>query len=481
MEDVLDRWRISVGRFGTRFSALAIGLSFCLVGMAPASASAAQTSTAQTSTAQTSTAQIGTAQIGTAQIGAAQTGTAQTGAAQTGAAQTGAVQTGAAQIGATQTVAAQTGPAQSGPAQSGAVQTNAIGNKVSGAFVLGSKQIPLPGGEWIVAGHGTQPFHMAKLGAFGAIETAVLFMARQDRIVAVLEVNSNTLQVNDGWGRTKACAENAKQFLLVLRYQTGWETSCLFVEATKFDSGSPGPAAWEQARQFARASKLTMAPMWLTAGFRVSDRQDLVDVRYHFDPALMLGSSAAPLVTEADWSTAAVNGDPLRHGAVQVVSAWASGFDSWVESGLRNQIRGTPGPMPEVAAIDASAPSIDAKLTELDGLYRDGRITWDAYAAQSKAATTQVPVYKAQTSLLSNSVEKNISFRSFGTFVDYGIAYIVTANTAVSWGIALTLNATDSVWFVLNDRYWDRHYAALNTHDSERIVDFTYIGGGLGS
>ena len=356
-----------------------------------------------------------------------------------------------------------------------------VGDKFSRAFQLGGKQIPLPGGEWVLAGHGTQPFHMAKLGAFGAIETAVLFMTQQDRIVAVLEVNSNTLQVNDGWGRTKACAEDSKQFLLVLRYKTGWETSCLFVQATKFDSGSSGPAAWEQAREFARSAKLSMPPMWLTAGFRVSDRQDLIDVRYHFSPALTLGGSAASFGTEADWSVAAVNADPLRRGAVQTVTSWASGFDAWVELGLRNQITATPGSMPEIAAFESSTPSIDVKLAELDGLYRDGQITWDAYVAQSKAATTQVPVYKEQTSLLSNSVEKNISFRSFGTFVDYGIAYIVTANTAVSWGIALTLNATDSVWFVLNDRYWDRHYAALNTHDSERIVDFTYIGGGLGS
>jgi uncharacterized membrane protein len=66
----------------------------------------------------------------------------------------------------------------------------------------------------------------------------------------------------------------------------------------------------------------------------------------------------------------------------------------------------------------------------------------------------------------------------FGTFVDYGIAYVVTASNAVSWGIALTINATDSVWFVLNDQYWDNYYAKLNTHDSERIVDFIYIGEG---
>ena len=32
------------------------------------------------------------------------------------------------------------------------------------------------------------------------------------------------------------------------------------------------------------------------------------------------------------------------------------------------------------------------------------------------------------------------------------------------------------LWFVLNDQYWDRHYASLSTHDSERVVDFLYVG-----
>jgi uncharacterized membrane protein len=354
-----------------------------------------------------------------------------------------------------------------------------VGDKVSRTIELGGKQIPLPGGEWILAGAGTQPFHMPALGAFGAINSAILLQTQQNRVVAVLEVNSNALQVNDGWGRTQACAEDSSHFLLVVRYKTGWETSCLFARTTRFNSASPGPVAWEQASAFAHKANLTMPQMWLTAGFRVSDRQDLVDVRYHFDPALMLGgSAAAALDNEEDWTAEAVNADPLRQGAAQIVSSWASGFDTWIERGLRNQISGTPGPLPAAAALEARNSSVDDKLAELDSLYRDHHITWDSYVAQSQTAITEVPVYKQQTSLLSNSVKKNISFRSLGTMVDWGIAYVVTANTAISWGIALTLNATDSVWFVLNDQYWDRRFAAMNTHDSERIVDFTYIGDG---
>ncbi|HEX3402943.1 MAG TPA: DUF2061 domain-containing protein [Acetobacteraceae bacterium] len=353
-----------------------------------------------------------------------------------------------------------------------------IGDKVSNHLMLGNKQIPLPAGEWVLAGLGTQPFTMPALGAFGTIQTAVLFLPRGDRIDAVLEVNTNTIPVNDGWGRAKAC-QDGQQFLLLTHYKTGWETSCAFVEATRFGADSAGPPAWEQARGFARQAKLDMPDLWLTAGFRVSDRQDLVDARFHFNPALTLGTAAANHTELADWSPDAVKQDPLRLAAVQVVTSWASGFDAWVERGLRNQITDAPGPMPEVSAYTSSAPFVDMKLRELDQLYRDRHISWGAYLAQSQMATTEVPIYQLQTSLLSNSVRKNISFRAFGTFVDYGIAYIVTASNAVSWGIALTINATDSVWFVLNDQYWDDYYAKLNTHDSERLVDFTYIGGGV--
>jgi uncharacterized membrane protein len=352
-----------------------------------------------------------------------------------------------------------------------------VGDKLSHHLMLGNKQVPLPAGEWVVAGMGTQPFTMPALGAFGTIQTAVLFLATGNRIDAVLEVNTNTIPVNDGWGRTKYCADR-NQFQLVTRYKTGWETSCAFVEATQFGADSVGPPAWEQARGFARKAKLTMTDLWLTAGFRISDRQDLMDVRFHFNPALMLGASAANLTALADWTSDAVKADPLRLGAVQVVSSWTSGFDAWIERGLRNQVSDAPGPMPEVAAYATITPFVDRKLLELDRLYRDGRLTWAAYLAQSETTRTEVPVYQQQTSLLSNSVRKNISFRSLGTIVDYGIAYLVTASNAISLGIALTINATDSVWFVLNDTYWDDYYAKLNTHDSERIVDFTYIGGG---
>ncbi len=130
-----------------------------------------------------------------------------------------------------------------------------VGERVTHHVMLGDKQVPLPAGEWVVAGLGTQPFQMPALGAYGTIETAVLFRTRGNRIDAVLEANANRIPVNDGWGRTRSCMPG-KQLLVVTRYKTGWETSCAFVEATRFAAASAGPPAWEQARHFAGEAKL---------------------------------------------------------------------------------------------------------------------------------------------------------------------------------------------------------------------------------
>jgi uncharacterized membrane protein len=353
-----------------------------------------------------------------------------------------------------------------------------VGDKLEQHLILGNKQIPLPAGEWVLGGLGTQAFQMPAVGAFGTIETAVLLRISGEHVVAVLEVNANQIPVNDGWGRTKSCVTEGRQLLVITRYKTGWETACAFVQPTRFGGNSAGPPAWEQARDFARSHALTMPALWLTAGFRISDRQDLIDARYHFDPALLMGATAARYQDLSDWTKAAAAADPLRANAVQMVSAWASGFGAWVEKGMRNQIANTPDPMPEVAAYLSNTPFVDAKLRDLDRLYRNGQVSWDSYIEQSHKAINEVPLYQPQVSLVSNSIKKNMSFRFFGTFVDYAIAYVVTASNAVSWGIALTINSTDSFWFVLNDQYWDDYYAKQNTHDSERLVDFTYIGGG---
>src|SRR5262245_31022145 len=92
----------------------------------------------------------------------------------------------------------------------------AVGDTITGNLAIGEKQVPLPQGDWVVAGLGAQTFDMPEVGAFGAIRSVILFQRAGDRVVAVAEINTNAIAVNDGWGRTRSC-QRGQQFLLVTR------------------------------------------------------------------------------------------------------------------------------------------------------------------------------------------------------------------------------------------------------------------------
>lgn len=352
----------------------------------------------------------------------------------------------------------------------------AVGETVTGNLAVGEKQVPLPQGDWIIAGLGAQDFDMPEVGAFGAIRSVILFQRVGERVVAIAEINTNAIAVNDGWGRTRSCARG-QQFLLVTRYRTGWEMSCFFVQPTYAPAGAAGPETWQQARRFAASNRLAVPDLWLTAGFRVSDRQDLVDARFHFDPALFMGTAAETARRPADWASEIVRSDPVKLGAAQLLATWAIGFDSWIERGLRNELRAASPVMPQVAAFLTDTPQVDAKLLALEQLYREGLLNRADYRAQSRQAATEVPMIIEQTGGgLPLSVRKNISFRVFGSIVDYILAFAVTLSSPVSTGITATIVALHSVVFVFNDNFWEDYFARRTTRNAERVIDFTYIG-----
>jgi len=354
-------------------------------------------------------------------------------------------------------------------------QAVAVGDAVRGHIAVGEKQVPLPRGEWIVAGLGTQDFEMPEIGAYGAIRNVVLFQRQGNRVVAAAEINVNAIPVNDGWGRTKSCVKGT-QYLMMVRYRTGWELSCLFVQPTLAPADGPGPKAWSDARRLAATTGQTVPDFWLTAGFRVSDRQDIVDARYHFDPALFLGADTPGAREPATWQGDAVKASPPRLAAAQLLSVWAMAFDGWIERGLRNQIgTGTADP-PHVAPFLTDAPQIDAKLLALEQLHRAGQLSAEDYRAQQRLALVEQPKVVDQTSWIPLAMQKNISFRTFGSSVDYILAFVVTLSNPLSSAITATIVTIHSFIFVFNDNWWEDYWAKRTTRDASRMVDFIYVG-----
>ena len=180
----------------------------------------------------------------------------------------------------------------------GAVVTNVI--------PIAGKQVPLPEGPWIVAGAGHTRWASEVEGAYGAIANLVLFRLQGRVVDAALELNVNELAVMDGWGIAADCMRGDLA-LAVVRYRTGWDESCFFVTHTL--AVTPGiPPAWDQALRLASDADLIMAPVWLSTGFRVSNRRDIIDARFHFSPS----TRGIPVEISSSWSDSAWHGDATR-------------------------------------------------------------------------------------------------------------------------------------------------------------------------
>lgn len=351
---------------------------------------------------------------------------------------------------------------------------NNVGDKVQGHLKLKDKQVPLPRGQWTIVGVGAQDYRNEALGAFGIIQSFILVQLNGKQVAAIAEINTNSIPVTDGWGLTASC-NKAEQLLLVTRYRTGWDLSCFFIEPTSL-TGEAGPGSWRDARAYLAKAGLVLPPLALTVGFRTSDRQDVVDLRLHFDPAQFPGIAGKLATSPEAWQAEAVKADPIRMQAVELLSNWALGVDGWIEIGISNSLRAEPIEGPVRSAVLTNAPLVDRKLLMIESLYSDRKIDASSLAAQEAVALNERPIVLEQTSGLSNSMRKNISFRVFGSVVDYLLAYVVTLSGPISAGITASIITIHSGIFILNDRYWDDYFAKQTTRDAKRIVDFTYLG-----
>jgi uncharacterized membrane protein len=148
------------------------------------------------------------------------------------------------------------------------------GTELSGTLPLYGKPVPLPPGAWRVAAAGfAQIRENAPPDPYGAIASVLLERPAPTAGEEKLLVQTNVLPVTGGWGSPPECADPDTLF----RYAAASHDlldACAFVlglaDAQRLHAALPG---------------LTPGSLpWpaLLAGFRVSDRRDMLEIRYAF-------------------------------------------------------------------------------------------------------------------------------------------------------------------------------------------------------
>ena len=236
-----------------------------------------------------------------------------------------------------------------------------VGQRAEDVIDLLGKPIPLPPGEWRVVSAGFGQAADEAPGPYGAIGGVLLVRPGVDQSEFLL-IHTNALPVRAGWGQPSECVAEGALFRNVSE-QRDLHNACSFVVATRrsrlLQSGLPAfgnPATTAQLE--------TSLPPWaLLAGFRVSDRHDVLDIRYGVAPRRPNPST---------WFVPTAVQDHAHQTAINELAGWAHSAMQSATAALRDPGEQVPPmPLPQLAAGKAVArPSNDEPSTLRLSLYK---------------------------------------------------------------------------------------------------------------
>jgi len=354
----------------------------------------------------------------------------------------------------------------------------AVGDTVEGRLSLAGKQIALPDGKWVVAGNALGRLSDdERPGAFGTIRNLVLFRIDGNQVDAAAEVNVNELGVSDGWGIAYNCTRTDLA-LSVVRYKAGWDGSCFFLTHTMTPTAA-GPSVWTQATSFASERRLSLPSIWLTAGFRVANRRDVIDTRMHFSPATRgISAEAVTRWKDSAWAASRIETDPRRMALAKSVTEWAVQFSGQTESGIKNRIPAEMKiPMPATPEAGDEGGIVERRLAALEDLHKAGVIGEDQYKRQVTILNERgLDPGSEVVDPATVALYKTLSYRPMvslaNVFIDY---YWIGAPFAA--GVLVFLQVTvNTTKFYFHELAWERFVGGGVRRDSARVMDFIYIG-----
>lgn len=360
-----------------------------------------------------------------------------------------------------------------------------VGDTANGFLAVEGKDIPLPQGEHTVVATGfadiLQPGRGSKVKAadFGPVRRIVLARQERGRIVDVVEIIVNTLAYPDGWGIASECTRK-DIYATLTRHKSGWDVSCLWVQPV-IDGIDRAGIPDAQLRSFADSAKALLPDFWVESGFRVANRQDLVEVRYRF-AGLVKGADTnkpATAVDAAKWHPAEIEKHPSELAFVKDVAIWASAVYPSVESGLRAPLeKGVIFSTPFRDIPERKPSDRDARLAKLAALHTAGAVSAEEYARQQAVIASEVePVLESTWTQASVAGWKAGTYRAVVTTINAGIDYIFIGQPFAAGVLVILQVFVNTTKFFFHEVMWQELFGVGPLgRDEPRLIDFVAAG-----
>lgn len=356
-----------------------------------------------------------------------------------------------------------------------------VGSSVSGRIDIAGKQVPLPPGEFRVIAvenlsaqqiRGETTTDRMDLGPIRAVALA---QVADGKVTAVVEIATNLLPYYDGWGTAADC-NRTDLYAAISRYKSGFDVSCLYLKpvAVGGDVGLPGGSA---AQRFATEQKASVGDFWLTAGLRNADRQDILDVRYSFDPAVL--GAPARAAAAAAWAPAEIERNAAGLAAVKDLAAWAGRIAEPLDIGLRGRLESTSFPaIAGAASVDAAEVERAARTDALAALRDAGAITAQDYDRQMEAlggaATAAAAAGAAGWTYAQVAGWKAFTYRVIVTTINVGIDYAFVGRPFAAGVLVILQVVVNTTKFFFHEMMWQEVFGVSPLQrEAPNVIEFS--------
>jgi uncharacterized membrane protein len=333
--------------------------------------------------------------------------------------------------------------------------------------VLYGKQIPLPAGNWQRVGSALTATDDAGHPVPGPVMSVVLFRVEQGTVTAFVTIHTNLRPAQQGWGAAAAC-RRTDLYAATPGVDHGGDVSCsfaapVFAVTPAAPNHPPSSPAWGLALAEAREHGWSLPETWLMAGARVGDREDFIDIRYHFNPRSLSPSN-----------TGALSAPPSRAVLIERLVQWRLIMAAAVDAGFKNRLAaGFVLPWPDGTANGAALESHDREQALAD-LLAQGRLTPAQYQEQVHLVTTPNPDPLGDVNALWMVAAKTVGWRVVVAASVAVLSYAFTGSALVAGGITGVSTLVNGGLYFGHELLWKTFDPY--TENTDPIIDFPAVG-----
>ena len=351
-----------------------------------------------------------------------------------------------------------------------------VGELVSGVISIAGKDVPLPGGAHTVVEVGFAKIIQPPLGPqitpadYGPVRRVVLARVENSVVIDVVEIVANLLAHPDGWGIATECSRD-DIYATLTHHKSGWDVSCVWIRPVYIDEGNPNQTT-ERVQAFAAKSKAIAPTFWVETGYRVANRQDLIEVRYRF--AALIGGAPAAFADARLWHPSEIADQPAQLELVQSVAAWASAIYPVIETGLRQPLGADAtfaGPFSGAVNPPSDRDDRRAKLAAM----RDAGVISETEFNRQKAiiqAETE-PVLENTWTYATVAGYKAFTYRVVVTSINVGIDYYFIGAPFAAGVLVILQVFVNTTKFFFHEVMWQELFGVGPLQrDTPRVMDF---------